>query len=211
MTSGTNVLFGKYLSPYVRRVAVSLNMLRIPFEQRVISAIGDEAEREAVNPVGRVPALRLPSGEVLVDSAAILDHFDEVVGPEQALIPVSGMARRRSLQLLAIATGAIDRAMTANAERRREVLDHERIARLLRQCRQGFAALEHTLGGEMSFEGTPDRVLQSDITTVVGFYFVNHIFPGTLDRQDFPGLGALSDTLENRAEFRDVPIETIAR
>ncbi|MEM9430828.1 MAG: glutathione S-transferase family protein [Pseudomonadota bacterium] len=199
-------MFGKYLSPYVRRVAVSLNVLGIAFEQTVVSAVDDERKREAVNPVGRVPALKLPSGEVLVDSAAILDHFDEIVGSERALVPASGAERRRALQQLAIATGAIDRAMTANAERRRDVPDPVRVERLLRQCRQGFDVLERDLGGREHFDGRALR--QPDITTATGFRFVNHIFPGALPGDDFPGLACASDSLEAMDAFRTVPIET---
>ncbi len=106
MTNNTPLLYGKFLSPYVRRVGVSLNILGIAFERSIISAIDDESKREAVNPVGRVPALRLESGEILVDSAAILDHYDELVGPNLALIPTAGNSRRTALQLLAVATGA---------------------------------------------------------------------------------------------------------
>ena len=200
MTSGMPVLFGMFLSPYVRRVAVSLNVFGIPFEHRVVSAVGDEREREGVNPVGRVPARQLPQGEVLVDSAAILDHFDEVAGPERALIPASGVGRRRALQQLAIATGAIDRAMTANAERRREIPDPARIDRLLRQCRQGFEALEHELGGRDYFDNSGLR--QPDITAAVGFSFVNHVFPGTLSDSALPGLWSATRRAEALVEFQ---------
>ena len=79
------LLFGKFLSPYVRRVGVSLNILGIAFERSVISAIDDESKREAVNPVGRVPAMRLESGEILIESAAILDHYDEIVEPSMSI------------------------------------------------------------------------------------------------------------------------------
>lgn len=200
MTSGMPVLYGMFLSPYVRRVAVSLNVFGIPFEHRAISAVGDEREREGVNPVGRVPALQLPSGEVLVDSAAILDHLDEVAGPERALIPSSGVGRRRALQQLAIATGAIDRAMTANAERRREIPDPARIDRLLRQCQQGFEALERELGGRDQFDDSGLR--QPDITAAVGFSFVNHIFPGTLSGSALPGLWSATRRSEALVEFQ---------
>lgn len=200
MTSETPVLFGMFLSPYVRRVAVSLNVFGIPFVHRVVSAVGDEREREGVNPVGRVPALQLPSGEVLIDSAAILDHFDEAAGPERALIPASGVGRRRALQRLAIATGAIDRAMAANAERRREVPDPARIERLVRQCRQGFEALERELGGRDHFDGSGLR--QPDITAAVGLSFVNHIFPGTLSDSALPGLWSVTRRAEALAEFQ---------
>ena len=208
MTAKPSMLFGRLLSPYVRRVAISLNVLGFPFERTVISAIGDETKREALNPVGRVPALRLASGEMLVDSAAILDHFDELAGPGRALIPPSGDRRRHALQRLAVATGAIDRAMTANAERRREAPDPARMVRLLRQCRQGFDALETDLDGREHFDGS--RMEQAEITAAVGFTFVNHIFPGTLPENGLPGLSAMAGRAEALPEFRAARIDTPA-
>ena len=151
MINAPPLLYGKFLSPYVRRVGVSLNLLGIVFERSIISAIDDESKRESVNPVGRVPALRLETREVLVDSNAILDYYDELVGPERALIPKAGESRRTALQLLAIATGAIDRSMAANAERRRAVPEEVRKERLLRQCRQGFELLEQKLSDRRYF------------------------------------------------------------
>ena len=76
--------------------------------------------------------MRLESGGMLIESAAILDHYDEIVEPSMALIPASGDSRREALQVLAIATGAIDRSMAANAERRRAAPEPARLERLLR-------------------------------------------------------------------------------
>jgi glutathione S-transferase len=86
MKNDVPILFGRFLSPYVRRVSISLNILGISFEHSVISAVDDEEKREAVNPVGRVPALQLENGKILIESSAILDHYDEAVGPARALV-----------------------------------------------------------------------------------------------------------------------------
>jgi glutathione S-transferase len=153
MKNDVPILFGRFLSPYVRRVGISLNILGISFEHSVISAVDDEEKREAVNPVGRVPALQLENGKILIESSAILDHYDEAVGPARALVPISGERRREALQILAVTTGAIDRSMTANAERRRAVPEPGRIDRLLRQCKQGFELLEQKLKGKDYFDG----------------------------------------------------------
>ncbi len=201
-----HILFGRFLSPYVRRVAVSLNVYGIDFEQRIISAVGDEAEREAINPVGRVPALQIPSGEVLIDSAAILDHLDEIAGAQNPLIPRTGANRRNALRRIAIATGAIDRSMAANAERRRptEQQDSARLDRLLRQAQQGYGELERDLGDKEFFDGA--QMGQADVTCAVGVSFFNHIFPGSLAGQSFPNLIRLTIACENRPEFFSVPI-----
>ena len=204
MSDSLPILYGKYLSPYVRRVAVTMNRFGMPYEHRVVSAVGDEKEREAVNPVGRVPALQLPSGEVLIDSAAILDHLDEVVGPDRTLIPSNGTSRRGALRQLSIATGAIDRAMAANAERRRVAPELARLSRLLRQCHQGFQTMEAALDGQDSFNGR--EIQQTDITIAVGYFFVNHIFPGALPSQEFPKISRLSARCEQMDSFSECPL-----
>ncbi len=201
------ILLGRFLSPYVRRVGVTLNHFDIAFERRIISAIGDQQEREQANPVGRVPALILTSSETLIDSAAILDYLDERAGPERALIPPKGEPRRKTLRQIAIATGAIDRAMAANAERRRPAAQHdqERQDRLLRQARQGFEALERELDGHDWFGDA--GLSQADITTAVGVTFINHIFPETLPPAALPSLMALVDRCEASSAFQAALID----
>jgi hypothetical protein len=71
----------------------------------------------AINPLGRIPSLVLDGGDVLIDSAAILDWLDQTVGPERALVPPAGAERRRALRRIALATGAIDKVGAAAYER----------------------------------------------------------------------------------------------
>ena len=201
------VLTGRLLSPFVRRVAVTLTHLGIGFERQILSAIDDVAEIERTNPIGRVPALILPGGEILIDSAAILDHFDERAGPERALVPAAGAPRRRALYLLALSCGTIERAMVANAERRRPapLQMPDRLGRLLRQTCQGFEALDRELAGEDWFiAGHP---MQPDITTAVGVTFVRHIFPDLLDTTRIPRLDALTARCEALPAFRAMQID----
>jgi glutathione S-transferase len=118
------LLIGMFDSPFVRRVAVTLKLLGIPFEHRPYSVGKDFDRIRAFNPLGRVPTLVLDAvgggpiegGEVLIDSAAILDHLDELAG-ERALLPRSGSDRRRSLRLMATATGAADKGVAQLYER----------------------------------------------------------------------------------------------
>ena len=67
-------LIGRYLSPFTRRVATTLYLYDMEFEHRPLSTMGDDRPSiRTHNPITRVPALVLDDGEVLVDSAAILD------------------------------------------------------------------------------------------------------------------------------------------
>ena len=56
-----------------------------------------------------MPTLVLDDGEVLVESASILDYLDEAAGLERALLPASGAARRTALQLMSLAIGAAEK------------------------------------------------------------------------------------------------------
>jgi glutathione S-transferase len=158
------ILVGQYDSPFVRRVAISLHLLELSFTRNAISVFGDAAAMRAINPLGRIPSLVLDDGEVLIDSAAILDHLDERVGPSRALLPVRGQPRRAALRTIAIASGIVDKAGAIVYERtlRPPAKQH---APWLERCRtqldSALAALEVTVPtGWLA----GDRPGQADIT-----------------------------------------------
>ncbi len=79
-------------------VEATLTLLKIPYE--VIEAVTwqDEAARkrvEAVNPMRQVPALVLPSGEIMTESAAILIYLADA-HPRAWLAPGIGHPNRAS-------------------------------------------------------------------------------------------------------------------
>ena len=91
------MLIGMFDSPFVRPVAISLDLFGMPFEHANWS-VGKDFERiRKHNPLGRVPALVLDDGEALVESSAILDYLDERAGPERALLPPSGNGPARGV------------------------------------------------------------------------------------------------------------------
>lgn len=107
------MLIGVNRSPYTRRVAITLKAYDVPFEQRPLSGFADRAEVRASNPLGRIPALVLDTGETLIDSGAIIDHLDETYGRDRALTPASGADRRAVLKVAALMMGACDKALQA--------------------------------------------------------------------------------------------------
>ncbi len=111
------ILIGQYDSPFVRRVAIALKVYGLAFEHRPWSTFGDAEKVAEFNPLRRVPTLVLDDGEVLIESMAILDALDEMVGPERALSPRSGPQRRRAMKVCALASGAADKAVSLVYER----------------------------------------------------------------------------------------------
>ena len=145
------ILIGHYDSPYVRRAAVALSALGLSFTRNPLSVFSDAEALRRINPLGRVPALVLEDGEVVIDSAAILDHADQVVGPARALLPPSGAERRRALRLMAIATGANDKAVALASERffrPAETRHQPWLDRLQTQLHAALSALEEQTPAE---------------------------------------------------------------
>src|SRR5262249_32597825 len=106
------ILIGQYDSPFVRRVAIAMQLYQIDFEHRPWSTFGDADKIAPLNPLRRVPTLILDSGESLIESGAILDYLDEQVGPSRVLIARNGDARRHALKICALATGLADKAVS---------------------------------------------------------------------------------------------------
>ena len=64
-------LIGMLDSPYVRRVAISLQLLGLDFEHRPISVFRTFDQFRQINPVVKAPTLVCDDGTVLMDSTLI--------------------------------------------------------------------------------------------------------------------------------------------
>jgi len=113
------ILIGRNLSPFVRRTSVVLRLLKLSYEQKMLSTADDLDKILKSNPVGRVPALVLDDGETLVDSGAIIDHLIEAHDANRTLVPASGAARRAVLRSTAIAHGVMEKGVSSSYERNR--------------------------------------------------------------------------------------------
>jgi glutathione S-transferase len=111
-------LIGNFLSPYVRRVAVSLHLLELPFELEELFVFKEPDVVRRYNPLVRIPVLALDDGANLVESGAILDEIDHMVSPERRLIPSDGLQRRRVVQTAALALACAEKTQWAFYEGR---------------------------------------------------------------------------------------------
>src|SRR3979490_3499801 len=108
---------GQSASPFVRRVAIALRFYGLPLEHRPWSPFGEGDKIAPYNPLRRGPTLVLDGGEALIESTAILDYLDELVGPEKAVIAARGPERRHALKVCALATGLADKGVSLLYER----------------------------------------------------------------------------------------------
>jgi glutathione S-transferase len=105
------ILIGQFDSPFVRRVGIALQLYGFGYEHRPWSVWADADAIAPFNPLRRVPILVLDDGEALIESGAILDALDDLVGPTRALTPPTPDARRSARQVAALATGMADKAV----------------------------------------------------------------------------------------------------
>jgi glutathione S-transferase len=201
------LLIGMFDSPFVRRVAISMALLELPFEHRDWSVGKDFDRIRAYSPLGRVPVLVPAEGEPLTESQMILEHLDDLVGPERALMPPQGPARREALRILAFATGAAEKAIQIVGERvfRPEHLRHAPyVERCRSQMRGALGELERVCvqAGQRDWllgEGS-GQITQADITLGCFVTYAREAVPEPIDA--FPALRARVDRYQALPVFQ---------
>jgi glutathione S-transferase len=204
------LLIGMFDSPFVRRVAISMKLLGIPFEHANWSVGRDFDRIRDYNPLGRVPTLVTDDGDRLMESAAILDYLDEYAGPERALLPNSGPDRRRAMNLMAMATGAAEKGLLQVYERvfRPEDKRHQPwVDRCRIQMSGSLAAIDRYLGERGVAQWlVGKRMTQADITAVCVFTFLDDTLRVAEDRVMFQSLATLVARCEALPAFQETRV-----
>jgi glutathione S-transferase len=207
--AATPLLIGMFDSPFVRRVAISMDLLDLPFEHRNWSVGKDFDRIREFSPLGRVPVLVPTDGEALAESQMILEHIDDVVGPERALMPPRGPARREALRILAFATGVAEKAIQIVGERvfRPEHLRHAPyVERCRTQMRGALGELERVCAqaGEREWliddASVDGRITQADITLGCFVTYAREAVPEPIE--DFPALRTRVDRYQALPVFQ---------
>jgi glutathione S-transferase len=183
------ILIGMFDSPYVRRVAISMALLDIDFEHRNWSVGRDFDRIREFNPQGRVPTLVLDDGEALTESAMIVDHLDQLAGPQRALLPVSGRARRDAQSIIALATGAVDKGILIVMERIFRPLEKHHppfLDRCRRQVHGALEALDARCAARAGQWLVGDAIGQADITLACYANYLRDAVP--FDLSPYPAL-----------------------
>jgi len=198
-------LIGQYDSPFVRRVGIALRLYGLAFEHKPWSTFGDADEIAPYNPLRRVPTLVLDNGEALIESFAILDHLDELVGEAKAMIASSGDERRRQLRLCALATGFGDKAVSLVYER---VLRKERLKLWVERCETQIGGVLAVLEKERAAVTTPwlygERIGHSDVAVACVLRFTSEAHPQLCDAARYPALAAHSSACEALPAFQEI-------
>ncbi len=205
-------LIGMLDSPYVRRVAVALHLMDVPFDHEPVSVVRQFEAFAAVNPVVKAPTLVTDGGTVLMDSSLILLFAGRFAAPGSRLMPEDETEAVRALRLSGLALAACEKTVAIVYELRfrpEEKRHRPWLDRLQGQLRQAY----RLLGAEI-----PDgagwlvahRPLQADADAAVAWAFTHQVLPGIAPEAvpaeaDHQRLAALSARAEALPAFRSAP------
>lgn len=99
-------LYGYWRSTSSYRVRIALALKGLTVDQSPVHLVRNGGEQNqpaylAINPQGRVPALELDDGRVLIQSPAILEYLEEAF-PDPALLPADPVARAQVRAVAAV-------------------------------------------------------------------------------------------------------------
>ena len=198
-------LIGMLDSPYVRRVAISLQLLGLPFEHRSLSVFRTFDQFRAINPVVKAPTLVCDDGTVLMDSTLILDYAEALAAP-RSLMPGGLRQRQAALRTVGLALAACEKSVQLVYERnlRPPEKQHEPWAvRVIGQMHAAYGELEAELARRPPDAGR--AIGAAEIMTAVSWNFTERMLPGTVGDASYPRLRALSAWAERLPEFLAAP------
>ena len=199
------ILIGQFDSPFVRRVGIALRLYGIPFEHRPWSTFSEGERIVPYNPLRRVPTLVLDDGEALLESFVILDHLDELVGPDRAMIPREGPARRHALRVCALGTGLADKGVSLFYERALHPEPSQTwIDRCTAQIGEVLAVLERERAVAPGTWWFGEAIGHADIAVGCALRFVRDVHGASVDLGRYPALTAHSARCEALPVFAEI-------
>jgi glutathione S-transferase len=201
-------LIGMLDSPYVRRVAISLRLMGLPFDHDSVSVFRDHEAFAAVNPVVKAPTLVTDAGVVLMDSGLILEHLERLAPPERTLVPDGIADHARAQRIIGLALAACEKTVQLVYEFNLRPEDKQHapwIDRVRGQLAQAYRLLEAEVAGEASWLFGP-RPSQADVTTAVAWSFTAFALPGAVEASGHPALADLARRAEATPAFLATPI-----
>lgn len=199
-------LIGMLDSPYVRRTAISLRMLGVPFELRQLSVFRDFDAFRGINPLVKAPTLICDDGCMLVDSSLIIDYGETLAG--RSLMPPEPVARRIALRLTGLALVACEKAVQHFYETRRapERQDAVWLQRVDGQLRDACALLDEVLRAVPANRWLcGDTPTQADVSVGVAWSFTQIVAAEVVFGHDYPAFAGFAARAERLPEFAALP------
>ncbi len=203
------VLIGMLDSPYVRRVAISMKLMGLPFEHRPISVFRNFDLFNSINPAVKAPSFVCDDGTVLMDSTLILDYLEHCVAAGNGLMPSGGEPRKQALRLIGLAMAANEKGVSLVYEKEQRPADKRHqpwIERTVGQVHASFGLLEEAVKSARPWlQG--DRINAADVAVAVAWRFGQFSNAKEVEASRYPALVAYSARAEALPEFASTPLD----
>jgi glutathione S-transferase len=199
-------LIGMLDSPYVRRVAISLQLLGLRFEHQSLSVFRTFAQFQDINPVVKAPTLVLDDGEVLMDSTLILEYAEALARP-RSLVPSTLPELQHTLRVVGLAMAACEKSVQIIYERGLrppEKLHEPWVTRVTGQLLAAYGALEAELA-QRPLADTSATITQAGVTAAIAWHFTQQMLPEVVPSANYPALLSFSAKAEALPEFMAAP------
>ena len=202
-------LIGMLDSPFVRRIAISMQTMGLRYEHENLSVFSTYSAFAAINPVVKAPTLVTDSGVVLMESSLILDYLERLVTPEKRLSPPEVEAFARSQRIVGLALAACEKAVQIVYERNLRPSEKQHAPwtdRVTQQLHGAYRLLEAELPPTAGWI-FGSALLQGDITSAVAWRFTREMIPDVVPADGYPRLAQLAARAEALPAFLAAPFK----
>ena len=194
-------LYASPASSFARKIRIMLIEKNVGHEVEMVN-LWEPNELQKASPIGKVPALKLDDGRVLISSPLIADYVDSKY-PSPRFIPADIDGRIEVRRWEALADGTMDAVGASlyemrfhdEAKRSQVWLDRQR-----GKIDAGLSALEGMLGSRPWCVGNAMSLADIAIACHLGFITLRapHYFP----QEKYPNLARLWKTMEARESLK---------
>jgi len=194
-------LFNYFRSTSSYRVRIALALKQLEYQYVPVNLLKGEQREEhflALNPQGRVPALKIDSGELLVQSPAIIEYLEEIY-PQPALLPEDRVLRAQVRGVAALIGCDIHPLHNVSVLNQLRGLGHDDAQVnqwIAHWISQGLAAVEQLIGDDGFCFG--DEPGLADVYLIPQLYAAERFH---IDLGDFPRIRRVAALAEEHSAF----------
>lgn len=201
-------LIGMLDSPYVRRVAISLDYLNVPFTHESVSVFSTFENFHSINPVVKAPTLVCDDGEVIMDSSLILQFIEATQTGGDSLWSHDAGTLQHEMRAVSLALAACEKSVQIVYERNLRPASHQYgpwLNRVKGQLLAAYAGLEQQVQQRSVAFQQPRN--QASISAAVAWSFSLSVLAAEVPAAQYPHLVALAQRMEAMPAFLKYPAD----
>jgi glutathione S-transferase len=198
-------LYGTKSSPFVRKVRVIVEELGLGKQVAFIHAHPFTSNQLLeVNPLGKIPALKISDGAVLINSPLICEYLISLV-PESTLLPKVSKDRFGVLTLQAMSDGLLDIAVALTLEKRRPaiLISEDHVQRHTRNILNTIQWLEQLPQSSCLCPAPEEEINLGSLSLACALLYLDFRHQEIQWRKSAPGLKRWLQEISNRKSIKE--------